>query len=111
MAAPKAAYHVLYLGPGLGAEWLFEAGRAYILQFKPILTSNLDILQYVPPRRSLAVTTIARRDTAQRVAQDVAKRYPRAYHDALVYDFPAELKIALDGRVEVGQRLGVPETE
>jgi hypothetical protein len=111
MAAPKADYHILYLGPGLGAEWIFTAARPYILKFKPIIASNLDVLQYTPPRRNVAVTTIARRDTAQRVSQDVAKRYPRAYHDALVYDFPEELKITLDGRVEIDQRLGVPETE
>ncbi len=111
MAAPKADYHVLYLGPGLNADWIFNAGRGYILTFKPIIAANLDILQYIPPRRALAITTIARRDTAQRVSQDVAKRYPRAFHDALVYDFPEELKLALDGRVEINQRLGVPETE
>jgi hypothetical protein len=111
MAAPKADYHILYLGPGLNADWLFKYGRVYILHFEPALTATLDTLQFIPPRRVVAITSIARRDTAQRIAQEVARRFPRAYHDALVYDFPEELQMTLEGRVSLEQRLGVPETE
>lgn len=111
MAVPKPDYHFLYLSPGLPIDWLFGAARIYIFQFRPILINSLETPQFTPARKRIAVTTLARRDTAKRVSEEVAKRYPRAYDDALVYDFIEEMKMALDGRAELGQRLGQPETD
>lgn len=111
MAIPAPDYHALYLGPGLSADWLFTAARIYYVRFQPIVTDTLDIFAFIPPRRRLAITTLTRRDTARRIAQEVAQRFPNAYHDPLVYDYLPELQLALDGRAQIGQRLGAPEAK
>jgi len=113
MATPRllqrALFHVLYFGPGLGPEWLFTAARGYVIAFRPIVTETLQTVALVPLRRSLAVTSVMRRDSAKRAKDEIARLFPRAYHDALVYDFPEEVQITLDGRTTSGQRLGLPE--
>jgi hypothetical protein len=109
MAIPTQDYHAVYLGPGLSADWLFVAAHDYCIRFQPIVTDSLDVLAFIPPRHKLAITSLARRDTAKRVALEVTKRYPQAYHDPLVYDYLEELQIALDGRAALRLRLGIPE--
>lgn len=90
-------------------DWLFIAAHKYWLQFKPSVITTLDLVIYTPLRRQVAITSLARRDTAQQVRNDIAKRYPRAYHDPLVYDFLADMQLTLDGRAALNQRFGVPD--
>ncbi len=99
----------MYLDPSLGADWLFVAARRYWEKFRPIVVISLDLISYVPPRRGIAITTLARRDLAQKIADDVKKNFPNALHDALVYDYVEEMKLTLDGRADLQQRFGVPE--
>ncbi len=103
-------FHFLYLGPGLGADWLFIAARRYWLLFQPIWIDQLETVALVPPRRTVAITSLARRDTAQLVRDRIARLYPRAYHDPLVYDFMNEMQLTLDGRTDLNQRFGIPES-
>jgi hypothetical protein len=110
MAVPSFDIHFLYLGPGLSADWLFTAARRYWLRFGPIWIADLDLAALVPARRKIAITSLARRDTAKTVRDQIARFYPRAYHDPLVYDFMNEMQLTLDGRAEFNQRFGVPET-
>jgi hypothetical protein len=107
MATPD--YHFLYIEPSLGVDWFFVASRYYWEKFRPIVVQNLELIGYVPARRSIAITTLARRDLAPKVTEDIKKNFPRAQHDPLVYDFIEEMKITLDARAELQQRFGVPE--
>ncbi|MBX3062850.1 MAG: hypothetical protein U0528_11710 [Anaerolineae bacterium] len=104
-------YHFIYLDPALAADWLFVAARQYWIVFRPMVVSNLDLIEYVY-RESMpmvAITVLARRDIAPKIKEQVAKRFPAAYYDPLVYDYPDEMKLTLDGRAEFQQRFGVPE--
>ncbi len=109
MAIPTPEFHFLYLGPGLSSDWFFIAGRNYWMHFKPIVIDKLDQVALISARRRIAITTLARRDTAKLVRDNVAKHYPKAYHDPLVYDYVGEMQLTLDGRAALNQRFGVPE--
>jgi hypothetical protein len=104
-------YHFLYLSRNLGAEWFLAAGRAYWQVFRPIVTGDLDLIGYVyrDSEPLIAVTTLARRNLASAVAEAVKARFPAAFHDPLVYDFPEELRLTLEGRATLRQRFGVPD--
>lgn len=106
---PTPDYHFLYIDPTLGVDWLFVAARRYWECFRPLVITSFDLVSYVPPQRSIAITTLARRDLAKKVASDVKKNFPHAFHDPLVYDYVEEMKLTLDGRADLQQRFGVPE--
>ncbi len=108
---PTPDYHFLYIDSPLGADWLFVAARRYWERFRPMVIVSLDLVGYVyvPEKRLIAITTLARRDRAKIVADDVKKLYPKALHDPLVYDYVEEMKLTLDGRAEYQQRFGVPD--
>ncbi|MHB8625787.1 MAG: hypothetical protein ACYDBJ_01465 [Aggregatilineales bacterium] len=108
--SPRFDYHFLYLGPGMSGDWLFVAARNYWLTFRPNVILTLDLIAFVPPRRRIAITSLARRDTAQTVRADLAKRFPKAYHDPLVYDYLDEMQLTLDGRAMLNQRFGKPDS-
>jgi hypothetical protein len=97
----------LYVDPSLGADWFYVAARRYWQRFQPVVISSLDLLTLVPQGRLVAVTTLARRDFAKKLADDIRKRFPTMIHDPLVYDSPAELQLTLDGRVDYYQRFGL----
>jgi hypothetical protein len=103
-------YHFLYIDPSLGPDWFFVAARRYWERFRPTVVTSLDLIGYIPERRSIAITTLARRDMAKMIADNVKKTFPRAQHDPLVYDFVEEMKLTLDGRADLQQPFGVPET-
>jgi hypothetical protein len=103
-------YHFLYINAALGANWLFVAARRYWAQFQPIVIDNLDLVSYVPSKSTATITILARRDLAPKLMADVKKRFPRATVDPLVYDTVEDMKLTLDGRADLQQRFGVPET-
>ena len=107
MAQPD--YHLLYVDPSLSSDWFYVAGREYWLRFQPIVTSNFDLLGILPSKATIILTTLARRDFAPKLAATVQKRFPRVLHDPLVYDYPDELKLTLDGRARYFQRFGLPD--
>jgi hypothetical protein len=103
-------YHFLYIDAALGANWFLVAARRYWVRFQPIVIDNLDLIGYAPPKSTVAITILARRDLAPKLIADVEKRFPRAMHDPLVYDTVEDMKLTLDGRADLQQRFGVPET-
>ncbi len=110
MAAFTPDYHFLYLAPGMSGDWLFIAARSYWLHFRPNVILTLDIVAFAPGRRAIAITSLARRDTAAQVRADVTKHYPKVYYDPLVYDYLDEMQLTLDGRAALDQRFGVPNS-
>jgi hypothetical protein len=104
-------YHFIYLDPDLAADWLFTAGRRYWINFRPFVTSDLDLIEYAyhQPQITVAITSLARRDIAPKIAEDIKLRFPNAHYDPLVYDFVEEMRLTLDGRAEYQQRFGVIE--
>lgn len=101
-------YHFLMIAPGLGAEWLFDAARAYWDQFHPTVVSDLRLVALVPDQFTVSVTVVARRDTVTRIGVELARVRPNALFDALVYDYFDDARLALDGRAALQQPFGVP---
>ena len=106
---PRFNYHFMYIDQTLDADWLFIASRRYWDAFRPMVIADLDLVGYIPAGRSIAITTLARRDMAPNIAAMIKKRYPTAYHDPLVYDDVDEMQLSLDGRADFQQPYGVPE--
>jgi hypothetical protein len=111
MSAPD--YHFIYLDPTLGIEWLFDSARRYWDRFRPIVVSDLELVQHVhrfvkDGTPIIAITALARRDMADKVTTDVRTKFPLVVFDSLVYDTPEELRVTLDGRAAFNQRFGLP---
>ena len=103
-------YHFLLIASNLGAEWFFDAARAYWVRFHPTVISDFSFIPLLPPDNSLIVTVIARRDTAAQLGVELAQASPNAYFDAVVYDLFDDAKKALDDRAGLAQPFGVPLT-
>ena len=100
-------YHFLLVAPNLGAEWLFDAARQYVLAFAPIILGELDFAGLTPPNKTLTVTVIARRDTAAQIGVELAQVSPYAFYDPVVRDTFEETRAELDRRAAENQPFGV----
>ena len=105
----QRTYHVLYIDPTLGVDWFYVTARAYWLKYEPIVTADFDLVSMFPHKVTVVLTTLARRDFASKLANTIQTRFPHVLHDPLVYDYPAEMQLTLDGRVHYFQRFGLPD--
>lgn len=101
-------YHFLLIAPNLGAEWFFDASRAYWERFRPTVVSDLELVRLIPAQYTIAVTVVARRDTASQWGVWVAQAVPNGLFDPLVFDQFAEAREALNQRAQSNQPFGVP---
>ena len=101
-------YHFLLIAPNLGAEWYFEAARAYWERFRPIVISDLSLINIVPDNVSVSVTIVARRDLVAQLGVELSQLNPDALFDPVVYDFIEDAQIALEQRAQTNQPFGVP---
>lgn len=101
-------YHFLMVASNLGAEWLFDAARAYWERFRPTVISDFAFLPLIPADRSVIVTVIARRDTIAQLGVDLAQSRPDAYLDSAVNDGFDDAKAVLNDRAQKGEPFGVP---
>jgi hypothetical protein len=109
-ADTRPDYHFLLIAPNLGAEWLFDAARAYWDTFRPTVIDDFYFLIFVPPERSISVTVIARRDVAPNLGVQLSQIRPEAYLDAVVYDQFDAAREELNRRAQTQQPFGVPLT-
>ena len=80
----RADFHFLYIAPNVSVDYFFDGARAFWETFKVIVTHDLSLVQYVPRRYSVAITTIARSDTAVVVREEIETTFGnRVYHDAV----------------------------
>lgn len=108
----KPDFHFLYLAPGLDVAYFFEAAQLYWETFKAIVVNDLELLRYVPRQYSVAITSLARTDSAPAVRSDIENSFgARVYHDPLVYDFLEDMQITLEARALRNEPFGVPLTE
>jgi hypothetical protein len=101
-------YHFMLIAPNLGAEWLFDAARAYWERFHPTVVSDLRLVALVPEPFTVSVTVVARRDIVTSIGVELAHVRVDALFDPVVYDFFDDARLALDGRAALGQPFGVP---
>lgn len=105
-SAQEPEFHFMVLAPGLQAAWFFTAARRYWQRFRPIVLEDMDLIGVIPADRSIAITTLARTDTAPFLRERVQQDFPHALHDELVRDSLDEMRALLDSRAEAGLRFG-----
>ena len=101
-------YHFLLIAPNLGAEWFFDAARAYWIRYRPIVVSDLELVRLIPAAYSTIVTLVSRRDTAPQWSVWLAQNAPDVLVDPVVYDRFEDATNALNLRAESVQPFGVP---
>jgi hypothetical protein len=100
-------YHFMILAPGLQSAWFFQAARRYWQRFQPILTDNWDLLGYIPASKSVAVTVLARPDTADYVRKQVKAKRDNIRYDPVIADDLPSMEEVLNRRAEAGPRFEV----
>ncbi len=100
-------FHFLLVAPNLGAEWLFDAARAYWDRFRPTIISDTRLIELIPPNRLVTVTVVARRDLINELGVQVGQASPLAAFDPVVYETVEETRAALNARVDRNQPFGV----
>lgn len=98
--------HWVILAPGLQADWFFQAARRYWQTFRPTVLTDWSLIQYVPFGKSLGVTVLARKDTAEYMRSAIEEQWPNVYYDPVIFDSLAEMQQELDDRATYQKRYG-----
>ncbi|MBK8027404.1 MAG: hypothetical protein IPK19_39950 [Chloroflexi bacterium] len=101
-----ADFHMVILAPGLDSSWFFETARAYWDLFHPMVTTQTDLVDFIPGSQSLAVTVIAPAEMVDTMRRAIAERYRYVYFDLVLADSLVRVKEVFDGRVQLGLRFG-----
>ncbi len=99
-------YHFMILAPGLQSAWFFQAARRYWQRFQPVVTDNWQLLSFIPPDKLVAVTVLARSDTAPFVQEQVQTQRSNAKLDMIVADELPLMESILDARADSGFPFG-----
>lgn len=99
-------YHWLVLAPGLQADWFFQAARRYWQNFRPTVVTDWKLIDMIPSSKSLAVTVLARQDTAEYMEKRIRETYPNIFYDTIVFDTLGEMQAELDQRATYQRRFG-----
>jgi hypothetical protein len=101
-------YHFLFISTELGADWLFDAARAYFNRFRPTVITDFNFLRIIPEQYTVAVTALIRRDSVATWGVQLAQLRPAALYDPVIHDTLDEARRALDQRAQLSQPFGVP---
>jgi hypothetical protein len=102
----EANFHMIVIGLGLESRWFFETAQAYYNTFRPMVTTLPELIQYVPPTLSLAVTIFALADTAEVIENSLRARYPNLWLDLIIADDVDRVRMLLNQRVRQNLRFG-----
>lgn len=100
-------FHALVLAPGLEPSWFFDTAQAYWQQFRPIVTTAWNFVDFIPNDKSLGVTVITPPDMVDSMRQAIAQQYPNVLLDVIVAegDFTSVTEV-LNQRVQSNRRFG-----
>jgi hypothetical protein len=99
-------YHFMILAPGLQSAWFFQAAKQFWQRYQPIVTDNWELLSYIPEEAPVAVTLLARPDTAAFAQGQVEAQRPGVFLDMIVVDDLPMMEAILNQRAETGQPFG-----
>ncbi|MBK8022327.1 MAG: hypothetical protein IPK19_13085 [Chloroflexi bacterium] len=68
-----ADFHMVILALGLDSSWFFETARAYWELFHPMVTTQTDLVDFIPGSQSLAVTIIAPAEMVDTMRRAIAE--------------------------------------
>lgn len=106
LASGSPDYHWLILGPGLQADWFFQAANRYWQTFRPTVLADWDLIHTLPYSKTLAVTVLARSDTISYLDKRVRDKWPNIYYDPVVFDTLEDMQAELDRRATYLKRFG-----
>src|SRR5688572_8149600 len=93
-------YHFMVLAPGLQSAWFFQAARRFWQVFQPIVTDKVDLLAFLPGDVTVAVTLLARSDTASYARDQIAAVRPDAKLDMVMIDDLPLMESILNARAD-----------
>jgi hypothetical protein len=99
-------YHFMVLAPGLQSAWFFQAARRFWQVFQPIVTDKVDLLTFLPLEATVAVTLLARSDTAGYAKDTIVAVRPDARLDMVMIDDLPLMESILNARADSGLPFG-----
>ncbi|MFO7323471.1 MAG: hypothetical protein DIU68_017205 [Chloroflexota bacterium] len=102
----QAEYHMVVLSPGLDPAWFFETAQSYWTMFRPMVTTDLRLIDLVPYESSLATTVIAAPDQVHQMTQAIQERYPNVWFDLIIASDLDDVRALLNERVLMNRRFG-----
>ena len=104
-------YHFLVLAPGLTGPWITQAARQYWLRFQPIVTDDWELISRTPADSRVAVTILARPDSADAFQAEMAAQGMQVMFDVVVAGDLTTMEAALNERTRLGLPFGEPEAQ
>ncbi len=101
-----ADFHFVVLAPGLDSSWFFETARTYWDRFRPIVTTDLSLVDHIPFSQSAAITIISPPDLIETLRQAASLPYPNAYLDIIEATTREAVATIFANRVAVDRRFG-----
>lgn len=99
-------YHFMIMAPGLQSAWFFQAARRFWQRYQPIVSDKVQLLAYPPAEARVAVTVLARPDTAAYMEQQIREQRPEAQLDMIVVNDLPLMESILNARAESGLPFG-----
>lgn len=99
-------YHMVILAPGLDISWFFDTAQAYWNVYRPIVTTQVELIDFIPNTQSLAVTVIAAQDSVDTLRSAISGRYPNVFFDVILADSLGSVAQEFNERVRTGLRFG-----
>lgn len=109
--ADQFDYHFLILAPDLKGTWFTQAARQYWLKFQPIVIDDPELLSYVPPDASVAVTILARAADVERAQRRVRALRRDAWLDVVAAEDLPRVEAILNRRAASDQPFGERRSE
>lgn len=107
--ADQFDYHFLILAPDLPGAWFTQAAREYWLKFQPIVTQDTELLSFIPPDASVAVTVLAQASTAEKIKRQIRAHRRDVHLDLVTEDDLPHLESRLNRRAASEQRFETEE--
>jgi hypothetical protein len=104
-------YHFLVLAPGLTGPWFTQATRQFWLRFQPIVTDDWELISRTPADSQVAVTILARPNSADSFQEEIAALGDRINFDVVVSGDLTTMEATLDERARLGLPFGEPEAQ
>jgi hypothetical protein len=100
----EASFHMVYIASGVNTDWFFETAQPYWQRFRPIVTTDLSLIDFFMSDKSLAMTVIAPPAAIDSLTERIQDQYPHVWFDLIVTETRQDVGDILNARVQRNQR-------
>ena len=100
----QADFHMVILGPGVDTDWFFDTAQPYWELFRPVVATDLSLIDFFQSDKSLAATVISPPQYIPTMTERIKDRYPNVWFDLIVADSRQDVGDILNERVQRNQR-------